>query len=396
MKRPKFSSDSLYGNVINQENLTQYEHIAINREFNLADAHAHQFQSPEQQQIIEELPKLFNYAEITPQSIIERDFLYSFFELAGQDEAKRKNNNSLLCYSASMAIEIIAYYLKQTKKKVGLIQPTFDNLPQILWHAEVNAIPIPENKIFIDMDLDYLSALDLDAIFIVNPNNPTGRWLTRSSFEKLAEFCAANKITLISDFCFRFFQDEMYWDQYKVAKDNNIDFLFIEDTGKTWPALDLKAGILTSNERIFSEVFKIHNALMLNVSSFTLELLRRYITLSMEHGISSTVTNIVKANRTYLRKAISDFPIYLENQNSQISVEWLKLNRGDKMELINLSTETEKRDIHILPGEYFFWKNPSIGKSYFRLALMRDPGLFQAATDSLKDLFAELFASIQV
>src|SRR5688500_139726 len=95
---------------IAERNLTQYEHEALNRTYNLADGHAHQRQNPSQRQIIAQLPTVFYRAETAGQRIIEDEFRQTFFQLAGQRRAIDLTT-SMFCYSASVSMEIAALLL---------------------------------------------------------------------------------------------------------------------------------------------------------------------------------------------------------------------------------------------------------------------------------------------
>jgi aspartate/methionine/tyrosine aminotransferase len=361
-------------------NLTQYEHNALSRVYNLADGHAHQQQSFSQRNIIDRLPSIFYRVEASSQYIIEKDFLDSFFELAQQPKAI-KNGSSLFCYSASIAIEMAAHLLRQRGLRTALIEPIFDNVPSLLKRSGGDLVAIDESAIFPEPKIDLLNSLDVDAFFIVMPNNPTGSTLSKLEFKKLVDFCAVTGKMLVVDFCFRFFDKSMLWDQYEVAINAGIDFLFIEDTGKTWPSLDMKASLVTVNSGSFEEIFRIHNDLLLNVSPFTLELLKQYINNSQEQGIDNAVINIVKSNREYLRRKLNATILRPASLNSKTSVEWLEILNGFSAE--ELWMTLSNKGIYILPGTRFYWYNTSHGTKYIRVALMRNHDLFKKAVDAL-------------
>ena len=118
-------------NPTQKVNLTQYEHNALSRVYNLADGHAHQQQSFSQRNIIDRLATIFYRVEASSQYIIEKDFLESFFELAQQTKAITYGN-TLFCYSASIAIEMAAHLLRQRGFRTALVEPILDNVPSIL------------------------------------------------------------------------------------------------------------------------------------------------------------------------------------------------------------------------------------------------------------------------
>ena len=363
-----------------KENLTQYEHVALVQEFNLADGHAHQHQTPGQKLIIKRLPEIFYEAASKNQRDLEGQFLDSFFKLAHQYGALNLGT-SLCCLSASHAIQIAAQLLEAKRLRALLVEPTFDNLASILQRANVDLTALDERYLFPAPQIDYIASLGRDALFIVLPNNPTGRIIDEPSFRSLVNFCATTRTVLVVDFCFRFFDEKMLWDQYTIALNAGIDFIFIEDTGKTWPSLDLKTGIITVNPSLYDQTFRIHNDLMLNTSPFILELLRSYTENSDSLGIEKTVTGTAGTNRNYLREKVKTTILKPANLDASVSVEWLKiLGEYDADEIWTI---LQDKGVFVLPGTHFYWKNPDLGKKYIRIALMRHPDMFRKAVDVL-------------
>ena len=366
-------------------NLTLFERSGLNKKFNLSDGHAHQRQNQSQQKIIARLSETFYRAETMAQSDLERDFLTSFFRLAGQPQALEYLDYCMLCFSASTATEIVAHVLKQRKLKTAVIEPTFDNIPAILRRVGVEIVAIDEAAVFPEPDLELISSLNIEALFIVMPNNPTGCFMNKQWFVNLLHFCAENRILLIADFCFRFFVDDMTYEQYQLAIDSGIDFIFIEDTGKTWSTLELKIGFLTVSKSLLQSVNNIHSDFLLNISPFTLILLKEYIEDTLTSGINTTINNIISPNRKYLRSRLSNTHLQVCRIESKISVEWLKiLSHVNARQLISILKDNE---VYVLPGMPFYWLHPQYGEKYVRVALMRDRAIFEEAVDALVDSF---------
>lgn len=362
-----------------RKNLTQYEHTAINNYYNLADGHAHNTDLP--QNLLEKLPDIYLSSQNLKQDDVEQRFLKSFFKLANQRAAENLLKNTLLCYSASTAIEIVANFLHKRGFRTALLEPTFDNIPAILVRLGVELVSISE-KDFIESQ-EFSRLLEADAIFLVLPNNPTGGQLSSDLFKDLAYFCNQNNKLLIVDFSFRFFEAFENWDQYAIATQSGCDFIFIEDTGKTWPTLDLKTGIIVSSTPCFDELSIIHNDFLLNVSPFTLLLLDEYLQYSALCGLEETVRSIVSLNRAFLREKIVGTHLSLINPNSRLSVEWLFSSKLAADKIIGV---LEENRIYVLPGTNFFWKNPEFGKQFIRIALMRDHGMFCECVDKIVKL----------
>jgi histidinol-phosphate/aromatic aminotransferase/cobyric acid decarboxylase-like protein len=65
----------------------------------------------------------------------------------------------------------------QKQMRVGLIEPCFDNLPDLMRHMQVPMHPLDES-LFFDTSKIYENLMEkaimLDPICLVDPNNPTG------------------------------------------------------------------------------------------------------------------------------------------------------------------------------------------------------------------------------
>lgn len=365
--------------------LTEYEKLSMSKVINVSDGHARQLQCLTQKNIIKILPDIFDFAEKNPQDSIEATFKSDFFSLAGQPSIINEYNLNrvLLCHSSSSSIEIVANYLRRKMFKVALIEPTFDNIPRILLRHNISLISLPESQLHSD-DIDsYVKRIDANAIFIVCPNNPTGLVLPQNQFVKLAEACKATGKMLIIDTCFRLFSQEMFWDQYFFLDKIGLTYAFIEDTGKTWPSLDLKVGMLIPSQDILKEIEFIHDDYLLNVSPFILNLLGWYIKDSKESGLYKTILEIPHKNRHYLKTKLAGTALSLLD-NSELNVAWIRINSTYTGE--ELYKLLVMNNVHILPGTNFFWDNPTQGKKYIRIALSRPESLFREATDLLWEL----------
>ena len=155
--------------------ITQHELDALTRRHNLADAHTHQRQSPSQRLIVESLPALWYEAEERLQADLEREFVTAFFELQRQPTALLLGR-PLLSYAASISTMVVAIYLMQRRLSVTLIEPCFDNLHDLLRNHGVPLSPLPEEALAASDDLyqTLRQRVTTDALFLVDPNNPTG------------------------------------------------------------------------------------------------------------------------------------------------------------------------------------------------------------------------------
>lgn len=365
-------------------NLTQYERESLGRAFNLADGHARQYQDDAQLEICRRLPDLYRAGERISQLDLERDFQAAFYALAGQSSATG-HPHTLLCTSASLATDLVATFLGRAGLSVGLVQPCFDNLSAIMRRRRVGMMPLAET--------DFLAPEPgrpvTDALFVALPNNPTGFVLDRAAFTGLASRCADRGQILILDWTFRFFSALDQWDQYSILDDCGVSYLCVEDTGKTWPSLDLKCSILAASADLFPHVSDVHNDVLLNVSPFALLLLLEYLRDSRRRGLDASVRRPVLANRRRLRGALRQSVLTPVAGQADVSVEWVRID-SPEIESTDVVELLAGAGIGILPGDQFFWADSRRGRKYVRFALARDPATFDAVCHRIEGLIARL------
>ncbi|MBT2382895.1 pyridoxal phosphate-dependent aminotransferase [Streptomyces sp. ISL-11] len=365
--------------------LTQHEIQALRTHFNLADAHTHQRQSAAQREIVSRLPELWYEAENGLQATYEQRFTEAFFRLHGQPTALAKNK-TLLSYAASISTMVAGMYLKKQRMDVTLIEPCFDNLYDVLRNMDVPLYPIDE-AVLHDPDSLYerLSRqVRTDALFLVDPNNPTGFSLLkhgRKGFEEVVRFCKDHDKLLLIDFCFAAFTlfdpEVARFDMYELLESSGVRYLAIEDTGKTWPVQDAKCAMITASDDIRKEVYNLHTSVLLNVSPFVLNMLTQYIEDSTRDQLSS-VRDVLDENREAARKTLDGSFLRYEEPVVKVSVAWFRIDHPE-LTATGLQRLLSAEDVYVLPGRYFFWSQPGKGEAYVRIALAREPKMFAKA-----------------
>jgi aspartate/methionine/tyrosine aminotransferase len=227
-----------------------------------------------------------------------------------------------------------------------------------------------------------------DALFLVDPNNPTGFTLLsegRPAFEEVVRFCVDHGKLLIIDRCFASFAlmdgSARWFDIYDLLESSGVSYIVIEDTGKVWPLQDAKCAILMASRDIYPAIYDIHTSVLLNVSPFTLNMLTRYLRDSENDGFAS-VRNVISTNRTELGLALAETPVQLTQPRVNVSVAWLDISRLG-VDSVNFQRKLVARDVYVLPGTYFFWNERHKGNRYVRVALAREPRMFRAAARQL-------------
>ncbi|HEX6754658.1 MAG TPA: aminotransferase class I/II-fold pyridoxal phosphate-dependent enzyme, partial [Mycobacteriales bacterium] len=351
-------------------------------------------QSPTQQWIVDRLPYLWEEAARLHQREIEERLLEAFFTLHDQPTALAVSR-SLLSYSASTSMSVVAMYLAAHRLSVSLVEPTFDNLPDLLRRHGVVLSPLPED-VFADSATlrDRLDDDDSDVLYLVDPNNPTGSTLFRDGgkvFEQVLEHCRERDRLLVLDFCFASFAlrhaRHRRGDVYRQLEESGVSYLAIEDTGKTWPMQDAKCAVLTASADLYREIFDIHSTVLLNVSPFVLNVVTEYVRDSGNDGLAS-VLNVQNTNRDQLSACVQGTDLTLPAPQVDTSVGWLRLGSSAPPASV-LQGRLREHGLYVLPGTYFYWANPAAGERNLRVALARDCTMFAAAMRLLRELLLD-------
>ena len=362
--------------------LTEWEVLGINSRYNLADGHAHHDLTVVGTQP-EVIGRLFLDAELQSQDATEQRFVANFQVYAQQEYLPSR---WFLHYSSSLSIEIIGKVLRERgADRVGVLTPTFDNIPLLLRRCGLTLVPMHEQML---SDAEAVAAWTehVDAIFIVQPNNPSGYVAEESHIRRLISACAINDVVYCCDSSFRFFDTRSEWQQYAYLREVSgqypeFHYMMVEDTGKTWPLRELKVGILFASDAIYQAVEVVSEEVMLNVSPFTLNLLSYMMESQDRNNFVKELRELVKSNRRYLREVIPADLKISSDAASAISVEWLQL--PSSLDSHEFCVYCKDRGIVVLPGRPFGWDNPSEAASNFRVALMREPIVFREGVQRL-------------
>lgn len=371
--------------------LTQHEIQALKTRYNLADAHTHQRQSRTQDKIVQRLPDLWYESEDNRQDYYERRFIEAFFRLHKQPTAAAIDK-TLLSYSASVSTMVVGLYCAQRNKSVALVEPCFDNLVDLLRNMQTPLIPLPEHYLSEPTTIyENLRHVDAEALYLVDPNNPTGFSLLKDGqrgFEEVIRFCKDHDKMLLLDLCFASFAlcDPRHdrFDIYELLEGSGVTYAAIEDTGKTWPVQDAKCAMITTSDNIREDVYNIHTAVLLNVSPFVLNFLTHYVEDSIQDDFAS-VREVIATNRRTARVLLAGTIVEYVEPVVETSVAWFRITEPD-IGATELQQRLLDEDIYVLPGTYFYWNQPEVGERYIRIALARRPEIFAAAMGAMREV----------
>jgi aspartate/methionine/tyrosine aminotransferase len=374
------------------EKLTIYEWTgATASRYNLADGHPRQALTPGQIEAIGDVTSLYIKSAAHNERDAKAAFEHAFFTLAGQESVHRLRP-PLSHYSGSSAIEVMANYLRMQKLTVTMAHPTFDSLADTLKRHGVPLTPIP-----VEEALSLTSSsppIGTHALYLVMPNNPTGHCPTREQFAGITGFCARHGILLLADFCFRFYGTFWDYDQYQMLTDAGVDFICTEDTGKTWPAGDVKLGMLVASDRPYGLLKDISDDFLFSVAPFTYEIITRLIGAEHREVRRVLAQDLADVNREVLRMTLDGSPLQIVNPSHRMGLDWLQLPPGWNATALTEWLHAEYGP-QLLPGERFYWADHRAGSRYVRVALLRDPGYFDEAATRLRKL-ADLYQPASV
>ena len=388
------------------KDITQHEIKAMKAEYNLADAHTRQSQSPTQREIVERLPELWYESEKTNQHEMEERFIHAFFH--SQRQTTALTTPTMLVYASSIAMVMIANFLALKKMSVSLLEPCFDNIYDILHNMDIS-IDKPLNEEWLhDPDAIYQNLtenVNADAVFIVEPNNPTGFTLEgttqtvnerKNSYLELIRYAKDHSKLLIFDFCFSSFlledAESASFDVYKELDQSGVSYIIVEDTGKTWPLQDTKVAMLKSSKDLHSYLHNIHTSYLLNVSPFILNLVTQYVEDSEKDNFAS-VFELLKQNRDTAKIALDGSLLELQDSMANVSVAWLKM-KSQLLKASDLQILIQQQGVYILPGTNFFWSDHAKGEGFMRIALARDTSMFNEAIGKLRTILDEIESNL--
>lgn len=326
---------------------------------------------------------MFRNVDRRSQATLERAYVADFLLLARQthDEAKV---GFLMCFTASMAFEVLANWLRLKRWSVTLIEPAFDNLADIFRRHEIPLHSFSDDLLEASAEsfTARLREITDPCICLVSPNNPTGLTLSEQNLRLLAAFCAEHGKLLILDNCFRAYlpRAEVH-DQYKILIESGADFVMVEDTGKTWPTSEIKAPFfgVTRARGLFQEIYDIYTDFLLHISPVGIKLVHQFIQLSQQDDLAK-IREVVRINREALYRNLAG-TFLTPCEKPFASVAWLRIDGA--ISGPELKQMLDQCGVYVLAGNHFYWSDHRLGDRYIRVALTRDAEVFAAAAEQL-------------
>jgi aspartate/methionine/tyrosine aminotransferase len=365
------------------KNLTGFEIDTLPHAFNLTDGHAFRSWSPKESAVISRASDLFQNIDRRSQSRLEQEYIADFLALG-----KQTNDPSsvayLMCFTASMAFEVVANWLRLKRWTVTLIEPAFDNLADIFRRHEIPLHSFADELLEAAPEIfeARIRQIEDHCICLVTPNNPTGLTLSEANLRILAKFCKDTGKLLILDNCFRaYLPREQLCDQYRILIESGADFVMVEDTGKTWPTAEIKAPFFAVSRArdFFQQIYDIYTDFLLHISPVGVKLVHQFIRLSQEDDLEK-IREVVRVNRQALYRSLQG-TFLTPCEKEFASVAWLRIDAP--ISGPELKQMLDEQGVYVLAGSHFYWSDHSRGDGYIRIALTRDADVFAQAAERL-------------
>lgn len=185
------------------------------------------------------------------------------------------------------AAELIKSLMEQNDfEKVGFIRPTFEEYPNrfykesVIMTAKDNDFSYDENTI-----MTYYNEHPVDALVIINPDNPTGNYITVNGLKALIQWSKEKEISLIVDESFVDFvhmTDDEKWEDYSLLKDDILysyeKLYVVKSISKSYGVPGFRLGIVASSDETMIAKMKKDVAIW-NINSygeFFMQILEKY------------------------------------------------------------------------------------------------------------------------
>lgn len=308
---------------------------------------------------------------------LQQDFLDCYETVSGEHVAVVED--TLFLPSASMAISVIGRRLAaEGVRRVGVPAPSFDSLPRLLSEAGLEPVPVPES----DTQL-IAAAAELDALYLVLPNNPSGWTPSDETLERVAGLARTRGCPVVIDRTCRFHQQR----QYSHLFDLDFDWVDIQDTGKTWSTAGAKVSFVRCRSSLrlaaLREDLDVHLRAVPAVNYWVAT-----AAIRAEHGLER-MQAAVRVNLEQLERSILG-PLGFELVSQPLGVALLRLPPGCAMHSAHLAEKLGIAGFSVMPGREFYWADPEAGHAYLRLALVRPASAFRASVEALAEAIRSL------
>ena len=168
------------------------------------------------------------------------------------------------------AAELIKSLMSKLSGKTGVIRPTFEEYPN-RYDGDNTVVFTPQNTDFSYTEKDimeYFDGKEIENLIVINPDNPTGNYISKSGMIELISWAKDRNINLVIDESFVDFADEE--DSTVIDQeilDANKHLYVMKSISKSYGVPGLRLGILASGDTDMIAMLKKDVAIW-NINSF--------------------------------------------------------------------------------------------------------------------------------
>lgn len=169
------------------------------------------------------------------------------------------------------AAELIKSLMETLKGRMGVVCPTFEEYPNRRTDDTLEIfVPQTDDFHYTADDLtDYFSKHEVDALLLVNPDNPSGNYISFNDVLKLALWCDERNITLVVD---ESFVDFSYEFPGNTLLTNSVlekypSLIVVKSISKSYGVPGLRLGVLASSDKGLIAALK-KDVSIWNINSF--------------------------------------------------------------------------------------------------------------------------------
>ena len=278
------------------------------------------------------------------------------------------------------AAELIKSLMEHVQGKMGVVFPTFEEYPNRIGKDRIVSF-VPQGKDFSysAKELqDFFEDKQLEALLLVNPDNPTGHFLPIQDVLELETWCSQRNIRLVVDESFVDFSDDYRHNSllHDEILEQRKGLVVLKSISKSYGVPGLRLGILASGDEGLIQFIRRDVAIW-NINSFAefyMQIFNKYEFLYHE------ACNKFQQERTRFRKCLEAIP-YLRVIPSQAN--YFMCQVSGKFTGTSLTQALlEQHGILIKDCQN---KQGMQGMNYVRIAIRN-----QADNDRLVDAFMQL------
>lgn len=278
------------------------------------------------------------------------------------------------------AAELIKSLMNELTGTIGVVYPTFEEYPNRRKPEEIIAY-IPNNKSFsytVNDLIEFFSGKNISSLLLINPDNPSGNFISRKDILILADWAVNKNVTLIVD--------ESFVDFAESAEDNSLlhndilekysNMIVIKSISKSYGVPGLRLGILASgNVDLVSKIKK--DLSIWNINSFAEFYMQIFNKYELDYKQACALF-VKERNRYYKELQQVDYLRIIPSQANYFLCEVLKKYSSTQLTELLLT----KYDILIKDCS---GKSAFNGNNYIRIAI-RSTSDNSTLVSALKDL----------